>query len=652
MKKLLSVSVVYLFFSTVVFAQEPTKSIPNPGITVYEHVNFAGAFKTITSDWDVNAAMEWNDRISSIRVPQGYKIQIFENIYSGASLTLSSDWSVAENSPQAFNDIISSIKILAYPDVTGITVYEHTDFAGNSKTINKDWDLSLLKEWNKKIGSIRVPVGYRIQVFENAFSGQSRILSGDWSAAEDNAAAFNDVISSIKILSRPTSNVIVNPATSPLIVVEQKITSPNIAIGKNVSSSSRSQWSSSNDPRGAIDGIKNGFFGFHTSLEENPWLQIDLGAVMHLEKVVLFNRQDINSERSRTVQVIVSTDGLIFETVYDRNGIPFGGIKDGKPLSVFLNNILARFVRFQLNDENYFHLDEVEIYGSPFVSATLEKVAQVAPVVVPAILDPFTSLPPVVLPNIPDEPLYIISKTNGKYIEHITIEEQRVLKITTANGTESQQWEVKPATDGYVNIISVFNGNYLHHDFPQPNLLSWEGLGESNQEWNIEPAGGGYFTISSRISGKAIYQDVQKSVLMLGIKNGTTNQLFKFVPAEKVTQQVITPVVQAAEIIEVIEVAQEPEKTDYVVKSQRTSYSTREDIVVEYSGFTGQSGEWINVIAKGKADNEWGNFQYTRGTSGELKFEWLNLTPGEYEIRAYQGSMDYTVKGRFSFRVE
>lgn len=640
------------FLSTTSALAQSVPAHSNPGITVYEHINFGGAFKTITSDWDVNASKEWNDRISSIRVPEGYKIQIFENIYSGASLILSADWSATENSPEAFNDIISSIRIIAYPDVTGITVYEHTDFAGNSKTINKDWDLSLLKEWNKKISSIRVPAGYRIQVFENAFSGQSRILSGNWSAANGSAAAFNDVISSIKILSRPTSKVIVSPATSPSVVVEQTITSPNIAIGKNVSSSSRSQWSSSNDPRGAIDGIKNGSYGFHTSLEENPWLQIDLGAVMYLEKVVLFNRQDINSERSRFVQVIVSTDGLIFETVYDRNGIPFGGIKDGKPLSVFLNNILARFVRFQLNDENYFHLDEVEIYGTPFVSATLEKVAEVAPVVTQTTDNFLAPLPPVVLPNIPDEPLYIISKTNGKYIEQSTNEGQKVLKIATANGTESQQWEVKPATDGYVNIISVFNGNYLHHDFPQPNLLSWEGLGESNQEWNIEPAGGGYFTITSRITGKAIYQDVQKSALMLGIKNGTTNQLFKFVPTEKITQPVITPVVQPAEIIEVIEVAQEPEKTDYVVKSLRSSYSTRETIVVEYSGFTGQSGEWINVIAKGKADNEWGNFQYTKGTEGELIFEWLNLSPGEYEIRAYQGGMDYTVKGRFSFRVD
>jgi hypothetical protein len=114
----------------------------------------------------------------------------------------------------------------------------------------------------------------------------------------------------------------------------------------------------------------------------------------------------------------------------------------------------------------------------------------------------------------------------------------------------------------------------------------------------------------------------------------------------------LSPVVPVIEVPQVLEVVvDEPEKTDYVVKSLRMSYSTRETIVVEYSGFTGQSGEWITVIAKGKADNEWGNFQYARGASGELKFEWLNLPPDEYEVRAYRGGMDYTVMGRYSFTV-
>src|SRR5665811_2208048 len=47
------------------------------------------------------------------------------------------------------------------------------------------------------------------------------------------------------------------------------------------------------DARGAVDGIKNGLYGFHVGQEPNPWWQVDLGTerpVVSLIKV--YNRLD------------------------------------------------------------------------------------------------------------------------------------------------------------------------------------------------------------------------------------------------------------------------------------------------------------------------------------------------------------------------
>ncbi|HWA32819.1 MAG TPA: DUF4476 domain-containing protein, partial [Cyclobacteriaceae bacterium] len=83
---------------------------PSKGIVVYRDANFQGESLEITSDWDATSDMNWNDQISSIRVPAGRQIQVFEHIqFGGASKTLSHDWTV---NGDEFNDMISSIKFL------------------------------------------------------------------------------------------------------------------------------------------------------------------------------------------------------------------------------------------------------------------------------------------------------------------------------------------------------------------------------------------------------------------------------------------------------------------------------------------------------------------------------------------------------------
>lgn len=137
--------------------------------------------------------------------------------------------------------------------------------------------------------------------------------------------------------------------------------STNLSKKRPAKQSSKSQWSKPNDADGAVDSIKNGSYGFHTNKEKNPWWQVDLGEVKPLTGIRIFNRLDCCAERARTIQILLSNDGANWTTVYSNNGTVFGG-NDGKPLSVSLKGNSARYVRLQLAETNYFHLDEVEIY--------------------------------------------------------------------------------------------------------------------------------------------------------------------------------------------------------------------------------------------------------------------------------------------------
>ncbi len=115
------------------------------------------------------------------------------------------------------------------------------------------------------------------------------------------------------------------------------------------------------DAAGAVDGVKNGKWGFHTELEENPWWQVDLGKPADLGRLVLYNRCDLAARNAR-ILVWVSDDSKTFRQVYQHNGTVFYGHTDGKPLAVDLKGVRARYVRLGLTGKMYFHLDEVEVY--------------------------------------------------------------------------------------------------------------------------------------------------------------------------------------------------------------------------------------------------------------------------------------------------
>jgi len=111
--------------------------------------------------------------------------------------------------------------------------------------------------------------------------------------------------------------------------------------------------------RGGVDGRITGTPGFYTELQNEPWWDVDLQQTSSLHEIRIYNSK-IDPERAKSLRVLLSADGVKWTPAYTHDGSNFG--VDGQPLRIPLSGVQARWVRIQLGEKNYLHLDEVEIY--------------------------------------------------------------------------------------------------------------------------------------------------------------------------------------------------------------------------------------------------------------------------------------------------
>ena len=117
------------------------------------------------------------------------------------------------------------------------------------------------------------------------------------------------------------------------------------------------------DAAGGCDGVINGKWGFHTANEKKPWWQVDLESATSIDRIVLYNRCDGNFEsRNARIIVLFGDNPEQLTQVYQHNGEPFFGHGKGDPLTVSFEGKKARFVRLQLPNTTYFHLDEIQVF--------------------------------------------------------------------------------------------------------------------------------------------------------------------------------------------------------------------------------------------------------------------------------------------------
>lgn len=134
---------------------------------------------------------------------------------------------------------------------------------------------------------------------------------------------------------------------------------PNLALRKPAKQSSICCWSNggANDAQGGNDGTFNGY-GFHTDCDKNAWWQVDLGKAEAIGEVRVYNNHC--HDRARTLRVLLSPNEQIWETVYTHNGNVWHGA-----LRISLTGKKGRFVRVQLAEKNYLHLEQIEVYPPP-----------------------------------------------------------------------------------------------------------------------------------------------------------------------------------------------------------------------------------------------------------------------------------------------
>jgi hypothetical protein len=142
----------------------------------------------------------------------------------------------------------------------------------------------------------------------------------------------------------------------------------NISINKQFSQSSVSGQYLVDNSNSIISGRLSGKFGFHTNLEEDPWCIINLQRIEPVLAIVISNRLDAGSLRAKTLRVHVSENGQHWTMIYDHSeSSPFGGLEDLNSAPALLLNLYGlklQFVKLELTEKSYFHLDQVEIFKS------------------------------------------------------------------------------------------------------------------------------------------------------------------------------------------------------------------------------------------------------------------------------------------------
>jgi hypothetical protein len=136
-----------------------------------------------------NLPTAWNDQVSSIVVPPGWRATLYKNYNNGGeALNISEGiW----NASSAWNDQVSSIQI--YPGCP--VFYSDYGFNGTSFVMCKSGNVSA--DFNDDVSSIYVPSRWKLTLYQdyNYHGPQLNVNSGSWNAS----SSWNDKLSSVKV---------------------------------------------------------------------------------------------------------------------------------------------------------------------------------------------------------------------------------------------------------------------------------------------------------------------------------------------------------------------------------------------------------------------------------------------------------------------
>ncbi len=168
------------------------------GVTFYGDINYGGWSVTLgAGNYNLNemvAAGIPNDRLSSLKVPAGFKVTLYEHSnFGGLQKVITEDTLFLSD----FNDLTSSIKV----ELVDVPVfYTDANYQGTSIKLSAGSynlaDLTAKGLKNDTLSSVKVPNGYKVTLYNDAdFKGNVLVLLQDIAHLGD----FNDRTSSIKV---------------------------------------------------------------------------------------------------------------------------------------------------------------------------------------------------------------------------------------------------------------------------------------------------------------------------------------------------------------------------------------------------------------------------------------------------------------------
>jgi hypothetical protein len=140
--------------------------------------------------------------------------------------------------------------------------------------------------------------------------------------------------------------------------MEQTLALVNVAAGKSASQSSTG-WGGIASR--AVDGNLNGHFDYgsvtHTDISIASWWEVDLQQTAVIRWITLYNRTDCCASRLRNFTVqILDVDRAVVKQFITNDTAPISS-------NYFANGSIGRYVRVQLNGNDYLSLTEVQVWA-------------------------------------------------------------------------------------------------------------------------------------------------------------------------------------------------------------------------------------------------------------------------------------------------
>lgn len=130
----------------------------------------------------------------------------------------------------------------------------------------------------------------------------------------------------------------------------------NIAPKATVEFSSKSKWSTPEDQNSLLTGNCARGYSFHSDLEQDPWIVVDLKKPYLIEQIVVFNRRDCVKFKAFQLEVRISTDKVNFELIH-KGFMPF----TDKAVFNLSGLKKARYIKLTAEGYTFFHLHKIEV---------------------------------------------------------------------------------------------------------------------------------------------------------------------------------------------------------------------------------------------------------------------------------------------------